>query len=54
MKTYLCKEFDEEFLVSANSIEEAQEDAQVYGGVAICEVKVISREGNKVEFIKPF
>ena len=54
MKTYLCKEFNEEFLVSANTLEKAQEHAEEYGGVAICEVKVTSRDGNKVTFVKPF
>ena len=33
MKTYLCKEFNEEFLVSASTLEKAQEHAEEYGGV---------------------
>ena len=53
-KTYLCKEHGEEFLVNANSLGEAQEKASMYGGEAICEVEVTSRDGNRVEFIKPF
>jgi len=33
--TYLCKEFDEEFIIEASSIEQAIEDAAIYGGVVL-------------------
>lgn len=39
MKTYLCVEGDEEFLIEANSFAEAQIDAMVYGANVIREVK---------------
>jgi len=51
-KHFLCKEHREEFLIEANSFDEAQEEAEMWGGVAICEVKVISRNGNEVTFEK--
>ena len=54
MDYYLCKEHGEEFLVQASSLEQAQEEAEVYGGEAICKVEVVSKKGNQIEFIKPF
>jgi len=53
-KTYLCIEHGEEFLIDAYSLDEAREEAMMWGGEAICEVEVISRDGNRVEFVKPF
>ncbi len=54
MEHYLCIEHGEEFLIKANSLEEAREEASMYGGEAICKVEVVSKEGNQIEFVKPF
>jgi len=49
-KHFLCKEDREEFLMEADSIDEAHDECQYWNAVVICEVKVISRDGNKVEY----
>ena len=38
MKKYLCQEFGETFIISANSWKEANEEAMGYGGSAIREL----------------
>tara|TARA_Y100000588_G_scaffold22000_1_gene22193 strand:+ start:771 stop:956 length:186 start_codon:yes stop_codon:yes gene_type:complete len=38
MKKYLCQEFGETFIISANSWKEANEEAMAYGGSAIREL----------------
>lgn len=39
MKTYLCIEHGEKFLIDAENMEEAKEVAAMYGGSVIEEVK---------------
>lgn len=39
MKTYLCIEHGEKFLIDAKDINEAKEFAQMYGGSVIREIK---------------
>ena len=38
---YLCREFDETFIMEANSFKEANEKAQGYGG---CAVRKLTKE----------
>jgi len=33
--TYLCKEFDEEFVIEASSLKQAKEDALIFGAIVI-------------------
>ena len=54
MAHYLCIEHGEEFLLQAVSLEEAREEASMWGGEAICKVRVVSQKGNEIEFIKTF
>ena len=52
MKHYLCSENGAEFVTKSVSIEKARFNASMYGGKVICEIKVISKKGNRVEWIK--
>ncbi len=38
MKYYLCQEHGEQFIIKASSLDEAQEEASMYGGEAIREL----------------
>lgn len=39
MKTYLCKEGNEQFTIEAENLKQAQEDAAIYNAKVIKEVK---------------
>jgi hypothetical protein len=47
MDTYKCKEGSEEFFIDAVSDKEAEESAQMYGGVII--YKLTEKEAKKVK-----
>jgi len=49
--TYLCKEFDEEFVIEASSLKQAKEDALIFGAVVI--KKLTNKEVKKLD-IKEF
>ena len=49
--TYLCKEFDEEFVIEASSLKQAKEDALIFGAVVI--KKLTDKEVKKLD-IKEF
>ena len=53
MKTFLCIEHGEEFLLDAKDMDHAREEAMCWGAEVMFEVKVLSRDGNRVEFIDP-
>ncbi len=40
MKTYECIEHNENFLIKAKNLKDAQEAAQMYGGSVIREIKL--------------
>jgi len=39
MKTYLCREGEQEFTIQANSYEEAMRYAMLYGAIVVKELK---------------
>lgn len=53
MKYFLCQEHGEQFILKASSLEQAQEDASMYGGEAIRQLtakEVLASEPDKGKF----